>query len=51
VAAGEDGSPFQKIDIWNPESEVSAGNYSVVFVAEGLAGQVEQMVFEVTVVR
>jgi len=51
VAAGSDDAPDQAVELWQPESEVAAGQYSVVFVAEGLAGQVERFTFTVTVAR
>ncbi|HKK39568.1 MAG TPA: gliding motility-associated C-terminal domain-containing protein, partial [Cryomorphaceae bacterium] len=51
VAAGSDDAALPQIELWQPESGVTAGQYSVVFVAEGLARQVEKMVFEVTVVE
>ena len=46
VAAGSDGAPFQKVELWKPTSDITAGQYTAVFIAEGLAGQVEKMVFE-----
>jgi hypothetical protein len=58
VASGEDNDVFQTVELWQPESEVTAGQYTVVLVAEGqsafaesTAGTVEKMVFEVTVAR
>ncbi|MCZ4407693.1 gliding motility-associated C-terminal domain-containing protein [Cryomorphaceae bacterium 1068] len=51
VASGSDGAPFQKVELWKPSSDVAAGQYSVVFISEGLAGQVEKMVFEFTLTK
>ncbi|MGB6036697.1 MAG: hypothetical protein WBG42_10560, partial [Cryomorphaceae bacterium] len=42
---------FEKVVLWQPESDVSAGIYQVVFIAEGLSSIIEQFSFEVTVVR
>jgi hypothetical protein len=51
VSAGSNNDVFQTVELWQPQSEITEGQYMVVFVAEGLAGQVEKMTFEVTVVR
>ncbi len=51
VATGSDGAPFQKVELWKPASDITAGQYTAVFIAEGLAGQVEKMVFEFTLTK
>jgi PKD repeat protein len=58
VASGSHNDVFQTVELWQPEGEVTAGQYTVVLVAEGqsafaeaAAGRVEKMVFEVTVAR
>lgn len=42
---------FEKVVLWKPESDVSAGIYQVIFIAEGLSSIIERFSFEVTVVR
>jgi hypothetical protein len=58
VASGEDNDVFQTVELWQPESDVTAGQYTVVLVAEGqsafaeaAAGRVEKFTFGVTVVE
>jgi len=51
VAAGSDSDVFQTVELWQPEGEVSAGQYTVVLVVEGLAEQVERFTFTVTVAK
>jgi PKD repeat protein len=51
VASGSDSDVFQRVELWQPEGEVSAGQYTVVLVAEGLAGQVEKFTFGVSLTQ
>jgi hypothetical protein len=51
VASGSDDAPFQRVELWQPENEITAGQYTVVLVAEGLAGQVEKFTFGVSLTK
>lgn len=51
VASGEEINPFQEVEIWDPQGEISEGTYSVVLVAQGLAGQIDRFEFSITLVR
>jgi PKD repeat protein len=58
VASGSDDAPFQRVELWQPENEITAGQYTVVLVAEGqsafaesTAGRVEKFTFGVSLTR
>jgi hypothetical protein len=58
VASGEDNDVFQTVELWQPPSDVTAGQYTVVLVAEGqsafaesTAGRVEKFTFGVSLTR
>jgi hypothetical protein len=58
VASGEDNDVFQTVELWQPEGDVTAGQYTVVLVAEGqsafaesTAGRVEKFTFGVSLTR
>jgi PKD repeat protein len=51
VLAGSIENGFESVELWSPDSDIPAGQYTVVVVVEGLAGQVERLSFEVAVVR
>jgi hypothetical protein len=51
VSAGSAENGFESVEIWRPDSDIPAGQYTVVVIMEGLAGQVERLSFEVALVR
>jgi hypothetical protein len=58
VASGEDNDVVQTVELWQPPSDVTAGQYTVVLVAEGqsafaesTAGRVEKFTFGVSLTR
>jgi len=58
VAVGSESDVFQTVELWQPEGEVTAGQYTVVLVAEGqsafaeaTAVKVEKFTFGVTLTK